>query len=131
MSTVNAIKNLAIAKVTQICEEWKNKEIPNWAKMGDMHAFGFRVTEGELNFQITLAIYPVEEPGPGNFLVHLQTAFMSTPVQRAGYEILQVPIGPAYEFQYAMKADDEPQLQNNVLQLIQDEAENILCQILE
>lgn len=131
MSTTTAIIEYAKTKMFNICEELKDKEIPNWWKIQDVEGFGFRVTEGDLNFQVGIACYPVEEEGPGHFLVRLNASFLNTPVKRQGYEFLPTPQGPVCEMDFAVYAEDNKDLVNGVLQIISDEAENILCQILE
>ena len=130
MSVTEAVKQFAVMKVSQICEMYKDKELPNWAKFEDTHSWSFRVNEGDLNFQISSALYQVEEAGAGNFLVKLSTALMSSPVRREGFEIMSVPL-LIVELDFQLYAEDEKELQNGLLQLINDEAENILCQLLE
>ncbi|AEV89483.1 hypothetical protein OBP_046 [Pseudomonas phage OBP] len=131
MSQTQAIIDFATLKVTGICTELKGKQIPNWWKMGDVQGFGFKVTEGELNFQIGAAIYPVEEAGEGNFLIKMNSCFLSNPVRKQGYELLQVPLGAVLELDFPIYAEHEQELMDGVLQLISDEAENILCRILQ
>lgn len=130
MST-NAIIEFAKTKTIGICEELKGKQIPNWWKIEDIQGFGFKVTEGELNFQVGVAIYPVAEEGPGTFLVKLNASFLSSPVRRQGFELIQVPLGAIMEMDFPLYAEHEQELMDGVLQLISDEAENILCRILQ
>lgn len=131
MSQTEAVKQFAIMKVCQICEDNKNKEIPNWFNIEDMMGFNVQITEGDLNFLFGITVYPVDEEGPGHYLVKLQATFMSAPVKRQGYEFLPAPIGNSIQIDQAVYAEGEQELQNGILQWIQDEAENIMCQILE
>lgn len=131
MSQTEAVKQFAIMKVCQICEDNKNKEIPNWFNIEDMMGFNVQITEGDLNFLFGIIVYPVDEEGPGHYLVKLQATFMSAPVKRQGYEFLPAPIGNSIQIDQAVYAEGEQELQNGILQWIQDEAENIMCQILE
>lgn len=131
MGQINSIIDYAVTKLRGICEESTGKPVPNWFKVEDMQGFGLHVNEGELNFQIVTVIYPVEEMGPGNFLIKLQASFMGSPVVRNGYTFIGSPLGAAIELDCAIYAEDEQALQDGVLQFISEEAENILCQILQ
>lgn len=131
MSQTQAIIEFAKTKVFNICEEIKGKQIPNWWKIEDIQGFGFKVTEGSLNFQIGAACYPIEEAKPGTFLVKINAAFLSDPVRKQGFEFLQVPIGAVCEMDFPVYAEDEQELMDGVVQIISDEAENILCRILQ
>lgn len=126
-----AVITYATMKLTQIMNERKGKPIPNWWKVEDVQGFGLRITEGELNFMITAQVYPVEEEGPGNFLIRLVSTFMSPPVGGEGFEFMSMPVGQLLQQDFPMYAVDEQELQDGILQLISDEAENILCQILQ
>jgi hypothetical protein len=130
MSTSDAVKQYAEMKLRQICTESQGKPIPNWFNIEDMKGFGVRVTEGELNFLLSATAYPVDEEGPGHFLVNVQATFLSKPALRQGYEFMPAPVGTSLQIQNAMFAEDEQELQDGILQWIHDEAENILCQIL-
>lgn len=131
MTQTEAVKQFAIMKLCQICEDNKNKEIPNWFVIEGMMGFNVRVTEGDLNFLIGVTVYPVDEEGPGHYLARLQASFISPPVKRQGYEFLPAPIGSSIQIDQAIYAADEKELQNGILQWIHLGSENILCQILE
>ena len=131
MGATNAVIQFGTMKLNQIVEISKGKPIPNWWKVGDVQGFGIRINEGDLNFMITCAVFPVEEAGAGNFLIKLQSTFISNPIGAEGFEFLPMPIGQILELDYTMYSEDEQELQDGILQLIADEAENILCQILQ
>lgn len=127
----SAVIQYGTMKVNQIMAERKGKPIPNWWKVEDVQGFGVRVSEGDLNFMITAQAYPVEERGPGNFLLRLVSTFMSSPVAGEGYEFMPMPQGQMLQQDFPIYAVDEQDLQDGIMQLISDEAENILCQILQ
>lgn len=131
MGQTQAVIQYAQMKIRQICDESKDKPIPNWWKIEDVMGFGIRISEGELNFQIGISIYPVEEFGEGNFLIKLHSNFLSKPANRHGYEFIPMPIGPIFEMDTPMYAEGEQELQNGILQWIHEEAENILSRILQ
>jgi hypothetical protein len=131
MAQTQAVIQYANMKLRQICADSKDQPIPNWWSIEDMKGFGIRISEGDLNFLISVAVYPVEEAGPGHFLTKLQATFLTPAVQRQGYEFVPMPIGPSVEMDYPVYAEDEQELQNSILQWISDDAENILCRILE
>lgn len=131
MGATSAVIAYGTMKLSQIVNERKGKPIPNWWKVEDTQGFGIRVNEGEMNFMITAMAMPVEEESPGNFLIVLNSTFMSAPVGAEGYEFMSMPVGPILQQKFPMYAVDEQELQDGILQLISDEAENILCQILQ
>ncbi|QBZ70857.1 hypothetical protein pETSU_276 [Edwardsiella phage pEt-SU] len=131
MAATSAVITYATMKLVQIMNERKGKPIPNWWKIEDVQGFGLRVTEGELNFMITAQAFPVEEQGPGNFLVRLVSTFMSAPVGSDGFEFMSMPVGQLLQQDFPVYATGEQELQDGIMQLISDEAENILCQILQ
>lgn len=90
MSKINTVINFGTAQLRQICEELKGKPFPNWWQIEDMQGFGIHITEGDLNLRLMTVIYPVDEAGPGNFLVKIQTAFMGkdVPAESGGYHLL-------------------------------------------
>ncbi len=126
-----AVIQYGTMKLNQIAAERKGKPIPNWWKVEDVQGFGLRVNEGELNLMLAVQAFPVPEAGPGNFLVKFVTTFMSPPVGAHGYEFMPMPVGPMLQQDFPMYAVDEQDLQDGIMQLIADEAENILCQILQ
>ncbi|KAB3419277.1 hypothetical protein F9Z84_07175 [Escherichia coli] len=133
MSKINTVINFGTAQLRQICEELKGKPFPNWWQIEDMQGFGIHITEGDLNLRLMTVIYPVDEAGPGNFLVKIQTAFMGkdVPAESGGYHFVATPIGAGIELDAPIVAGDQQELQDGILQWISEEAENILCQMLQ
>lgn len=133
MNQTNNIIQFAVHKLREICEENKGKLVPNWWNIEDMQGFGFHITEGDLNLRIMTVIYPVDDAGPGQFLVKLQAAFFGNdiPNEAGGYHFIATPIGAGIEFDIPMMAHDQQELQDGIFQHISDDAENILCQMLQ
>lgn len=131
MSNTSTIINYAVMKVKSICEEQMGKPIPNWFNIEDMQGFAFRITEGDLNLLNSIVVYPVDEAGPGHFLVKLQSTFTTAPAVRQGYEFMPAPLGVSIEMDYPLYAETEEELQAGILVWLSDEIENILNQILE
>lgn len=133
MSKINTVIDFGTMQVRQICEELKGKPFPNWWQIEDMQGFGVQITEGDLNLRLMTVIYPVDEAGPGNFLVKIQAAFMNkdVPAEGGGYYHIATPIGAGIEMDAPIVAGDQQELQDGILQWISDEAENILCQMLQ
>ncbi|QZA70536.1 hypothetical protein AH04_52 [Erwinia phage AH04] len=131
MNKTDIIKQYAERKLREICKSSQGKPIPNWHNIEDMQGFSFRITEGELKLVFGITVYPVDEVGPGNFLVRLIGTFVNDPVIRDGYEFQAAPLGLGIQMDHAMFAEGEQELMDGVLEWIYDEADNILCQILE
>jgi len=131
MSSTDAVNRYAVDKVKLICQEQLDKPIPNWFNIEDMQGFNFRITEADLNLTFSIVVYPVDEAGPGNFLVKLQATFTNSPVKRQGYEFMPSPLGVGVQLDYALYAETEEELMDGILVWISDEAENILGQMLE
>lgn len=131
MGQINTIIEYGTAKLREICEDSTGSPIPNWFNVEDMQGFGITIDEGDLNLQLATVVYPVDEMGPGHFLIKLQTSFMSKPVKRNGYNFSPAPIGAGIELDCAIYAENEQALQDGVLQFISEEAENILCRMLQ
>lgn len=125
------IRVFAVRKLVAITQECKGKIIPNMWKYDDTVGFSININEGELNFAIQAAAAPVQEAGPGNFLIRVQATFLNAPVLRDGYSFPAVPVGSMITLDFPLYAEDEQELTDGILQIFQDEAENILCQILE
>jgi tartrate dehydratase alpha subunit/fumarate hydratase class I-like protein len=118
-------------KLRSICRDSQGKPIPNWYNIEDMQGFAIRLTEAELNLTLSVVVYPVDEAGPGNFLVRLQATFTGKPVIQHGFEFMPAPLGIGVQLDQAMYAETEQELMDGILEWIHDETENILCQILE
>lgn len=131
MSQTKTVIQYTEMKLKEIVQASIGKPIPNWFNIEDMQGFGMLITEGDLNFVLNTVAYPVDEAGPGNFLIKLQASFMSPATKRQGYEFTPSPIGTSIELDFPLFAETEQELMDGVLQLISDEAENILCQVLE
>lgn len=131
MKPINTVIEYGTKKLREICEENTDKTIPNWFKIEDMQGFGIDINEGELNLKLSVVVYPVDEAGPGNFLIRLQSSFMSAPVIRNGYTFSPAPVGSGIELDCPIYAETEEGLQNGIWQFISEEAENILCQMLQ
>ena len=131
MKPINTVIEYGTAKLREIAEANMDKPIPNWFKIEDMQGFGIDINEGELNLKLAVVVYPVEEAGPGHFLIKLQASFMSAPAVRNGYTFSPAPVGSGIELDCPIYAESEEGLQNGILQFISEEAENILCQMLQ
>ena len=127
----SAVVTFGTMKVNQIMAERMGKPIPNWWKVGDVQGFGVRVSEGDLNFMLAAQVFPVEEEGPGHFLFRLVSTFTSSPVGADGYEFMPMPQGQMLQQDFPIYAEGEQELMDGIMQIISDEAENILCQILQ
>lgn len=130
MGQTEAIRKFTVAKLLAISESQKGKQIPNWFQIDDMVGFGIRVTEGEVNFQVGITAYPLENQ-PGHFLIDVNASFMSKPVIRDGFEFLPMALSAIFQMNERIYAEDEQQLQDGMLQIIMDEADNIICRILQ
>lgn len=131
MGQTEAVRQYALMKLQDIAETSKGKEIPNWFKIDDMVGFGIRISEGDLNFQVSSTAYPIPNEPAGTFLLTINASFMSRPVSRNGFEFMPVPLSALCEMQFQMFAEDEQELMDGILQVIHDEADNILCRILQ
>lgn len=127
----SAVKIFATRKLVEIMEECKGKQIPNMWKFDDTVGFTVNITEGDLNFTIQAAAAPVAEAGAGNFLIRIQSTFVGKTVFKQGYNFPPVPVGQMVVMDFPLYAEDEQELTDGIVQIIQDEADNILCQILQ
>ncbi|QGH71889.1 hypothetical protein N1M2_26 [Klebsiella phage N1M2] len=127
----SAVKIFATRKLVEIMEECKGKQIPNMWKFEDTVGFTVNITEGDLNFTIQAAAAPVAEAGPGNFLIRIQSTFVGKTVFKQGYNFPATPVGQMVVMDFPLYAEDEQELTDGIAQIIQDEADNILCQILQ
>lgn len=130
MQATEAVRQYAQMKLVQLVEACKGKEIPNWYQIEDQVGFGIRITEGDLNFQVNMSAYPIDEQ-EGAFLINMNASFMSKPVARNGFEFMPMPLAAVMTMDFQLCAETEQELQDGMLQLISDEAENILCRILQ
>lgn len=131
MSTTSAVQRYAEMKLREICQSCQGKPIPNWFNIEDMQGFSFRITEGDLNLVFALVVYPIDEEGPGHFLIKLQGTFCSKPVLKHGFEFQPAPLGIGLQLDQAVYAETEQELMDGCLQWLFDETDNIMCQILE
>lgn len=126
-----AVIQFGAMKVNQIVAERKGKPIPNWWRIDDVQGFGLRISEGDLNFMMAAQAFPIPEEGEGHFLFKLVSTFTSSPVGAQGYEFMPMPQGTILEQSFPIYAEGEQELMDGMMQAIADEAENILCQILQ
>lgn len=131
MSNINAVIAVAKAKVMSICDECRGKKIPNLAKIDDALMFSFTVTEADLNLRIGAVAMPVPEEGPGSFLVRIGFAFVGEAAYKDGFHFEPTPLGPLFEIDVALSAEEEQELTDAMLVNIGLEAENILCRMLQ
>jgi len=132
MGSTQAVIDYTQRKLREIATECQGKPIPNLYKIDDVIGFGILITEGDLNFSVAITAYPVDEVGKENFLVKVQAMFRNKPVTMPdGYEFVSVPIGTIIELDHALYAEDEQQLIDGILQFLDEEAENILCRIMQ
>lgn len=132
MGNTQTVIDYTQRKLREIATECQGKPIPNLYKIDDTIGFGILITEGDLNFSVIVSAYPVEEVGKENFLVKVQAMFRNKPVATPnGYEFISTPIGAIIELDHALYAEDEQQLIDGILQFLDDEAENILCRIMQ
>lgn len=131
MSNISAVIAVTTAKVKSICAENKGKLIPNLCKFDDIVGFNLQVTEADLNFRISSFAYPVEDKGPGHFLLVISSCFLNAIVPKDGYYFEQVPTGPVFEYRAAIYAEDEQELTDGIFHNIDLEIENILCRMLQ
>lgn len=131
MSTTKAVQQYAEMKLRDICKSSQGTPIPNWFKVEDMQGFSFRITEGELNLVFAIVAYPVDEAGPGHFLLKLQATFVTKPIFKDGFEFQPAPLGIGLQLDQAIFAETEQELMDGCLEWIFDETGNIMCQILE
>jgi hypothetical protein len=131
MSVTSAVMQYAENKIRSICKASQGKPIPNWFNIEDMQGFAIRLTEAELNLTVSVVVYPVDEAGPGNFLVRTQATFTSKPIIKDGFEFMPAPLGIGIQLDQPLFAETEQELMDGVLEWLHDETENILCQILE
>ncbi|UQT02623.1 hypothetical protein YUBABA_02110 [Serratia phage vB_SmaM-Yubaba] len=129
--STSAVKVFATRKLVEIMEEIKGKQIPNMWKFEDTVGFSINITEGDLNFTVQAAAAPVQEAGAGNFLIRIQSTFTGKAVMKQGYHFPATPVGQMVVMDFPLYAEDEQELTDGIAQIIQDEAENILCQILQ
>ncbi|EBY9764085.1 hypothetical protein D5W64_13310 [Salmonella enterica subsp. enterica serovar Saintpaul] len=125
------VKQLATTIIYQITESLKGKQIPNMYSINESLGFSLRITEADLNYNIQVNAAPVPDAGEGQFLISTISMFYTPPVVRNGFQFDAVPEGRIIEMQYPLYAEHEQELIDGILQIIQDDSENILCQLLD
>lgn len=133
MSNANkAIINVMKTATHQAVMQLKGKSIPNMSLINDILAFRMVIVESGVNFAIAPSALPVEEAGPGNFLVKIYATIIGDDVVGpTGCILSAMPISPLLELDFQLYAENQQELTDGILELISDEVENILCQILD
>lgn len=131
MTDNEAIIKVGTVGIHQAVQQLKGKTIPNMSLVEDTHGFRLVITLSDLNLAISTLAAPVEEVGPGNFLVTLHSYFLNPDVVKDGYTLTGSPSSAIIQMNFPMFAETELELTDGILQLINDESENIICQILE
>lgn len=113
-------------------ETIKDIGIPTWWRVDDQYGFGLSFeSDPQTNLNLHSNIYFVHEEKPGTFLFRLTASFGTKNIDKGNFSYLGSPLGGILELDFPLTdIVDEEVLKQKVLDIISDEATNLLTQLL-